>query len=228
MIKQYDIILVDFPWDYDNNKSNNPKLGGKTYPLMTDEELKKFPIHKIAKKDCYIFMWAVKPKLPEAFELISSWKQHGFEYKTTPFEWIKLNPSNKLPTVIIIDEHGTSISPEKESLTPFSLDSLLKVIPYSQVYSGLGSYSNGNIEDVLLVRRGKTIERICKSVKQTIFWPRGRHSEKPQEVKRRIEKMLGQDLQKIELFARERFNDGWDYWGNDIDKNDIPLDYNTW
>lgn len=206
-MKQYDIILVDFPWSYNDNKSNDPKLGGKTYPLMTDEELKQFPIHKIAKKDCYIFMWAVKPKLPEAFDLISSWKKYGFEYKTTPFEWIKLNPSTELPTTIQIDEHGNG-----------------------QIYSGLGSYSNGNIEDVLLIRRGKTIERICKSVKQPLFWPRGRHSEKPQEVKRRIEKMLdrNQSLQKIELFARERFDDNWSYWGNDIEKNDIPLDYNTW
>lgn len=205
MVKQYDIIYLDPPWSYKDNKSNLPKLGGKTYPVMTLKELKQIPIHKIAKKNCYIFMCAVKPMLPEAFELISFWKQYGFEYKTTPFEWIKLDPSVKLPTTIQIDEHGNG-----------------------KVYSGLGYYTNGNIEDVLLIRRGKTIERICKSVKQLIFWPRGSHSEKPQEIKRRIEKMLGQDLQKIELFARERFNDGWDYWGNDIEINDIPLNYNEW
>jgi site-specific DNA-methyltransferase (adenine-specific) len=204
MIKQYDIIYLDPPWSYRDNKSNSPKLGGKTYPTMTLEELKQFPIHKIAKKDCYIFMWAVKPMLPEAFELISTWKQYEFEYKTTSFEWIKLNPSIELPATIHIDEHGNG-----------------------QVYSGLGYYTNGNVEDVLLIRRGKTIERISKSVKQPIFWPRGRHSEKPQEVKRRIEKMLGRDLQKIELFAREKFLDGWDYMGNEID-SDIPLDYHTW
>lgn len=204
-MNQYDIIYLDPPWKYKDNKSNLPKLGGKTYPVMTLQELKQIPIYKIAKKNCYIFMWAVKPMLPEAFDLISSWKQYGFEYKTTPFEWIKLNPSTELPTTIQIDEHGNG-----------------------NVYSGLGHYTNGNIEDVLLVKRGDTIERICKAVKQPIFWPRGKHSEKPQEIKRRIEKMLGQDLQKIELFAREKFNDGWDYWGNDIEINDIPLNYNKW
>jgi len=43
---------------------------------------------------------------------------------------------------------------------------------------------------------------------------RTKHSKKPQEVRRRIEKMC-KDLPRIELFAREKVN-GWDVWGNEI------------
>ena len=43
---------------------------------------------------------------------------------------------------------------------------------------------------------------------------RTRHSEKPEEVRRRIEELFG-DVPRIELFARKRFH-GWDCWGNEV------------
>lgn len=46
-----------------------------------------------------------------------------------------------------------------------------------------------------------------------ISQPRGEHSEKPAEMRRRIEAMYP-DLPRVELFARERV-DGWACWGNE-------------
>jgi len=198
---KYNVILADCAWTYDNPKSNNPKLGGKTYPCLSLEELKNIPVHKIMAKDCYLFLWEVMPKKKESMEVLEAW---GFRYVTTPFCWVKLNPL------------GVGI------------------------YSGLGSYTNGNKEDVimgakeeeefqdvLLGKVGKTLERLRKDVKQLIIEPRSRHSEKPQELKRRIETLLG-DIPRIELFARERREDGWHYWGNELINNDIPLDWSKW
>ena len=51
-------------------------------------------------------------------------------------------------------------------------------------------------------------------ISQLIFSPRGRHSEKPAEVRDKIRKLVGGGA-AIELFAREEI-DGWDCWGNEV------------
>ena len=88
------------------------------------------------------------------------------------------------------------------------------------IYSGLGHWVNGNAELCLLGRKGKTLERKNKAVKQIVISPRGRHSEKPNEVRDRIVQLLG-DLPRIELFARQK-TEGWDVWGNEVE-SDIKL-----
>ena len=57
--------------------------------------------------------------------------------------------------------------------------------------------------------------RISKSVKQIVMAPRGRHSAKPAEVRDRIVSLMGEDTERIELFARN-YADGWDCWGNEV------------
>ena len=87
----------------------------------------------------------------------------------------------------------------------------------SGIYSGLGHWVNGNAELCLLGRKGKTLERKNKAIKQIILSPRGKHSAKPAEVRDRIVALLG-DLPRIELFAREK-SDGWDVFGNEVESD---------
>lgn len=81
------------------------------------------------------------------------------------------------------------------------------------IYSGLGHWTNGNAELCLFAKKGKP-KRYSKSVKQIVLAPRGKHSEKPIEVRKRIVELMG-DLPRIELFARNT-ETGWDSWGNEI------------
>ena len=81
------------------------------------------------------------------------------------------------------------------------------------IYSGLGHWTNGNAELCLFAKKGKP-KRVAKNVKQIVMSHRGRHSEKPQEVRERIKKLIG-DIPRIELFARQEA-DGWDCWGNEV------------
>jgi N6-adenosine-specific RNA methylase IME4 len=93
------------------------------------------------------------------------------------------------------------------------------------IYSGLGHWTNGNVEYVLFGKRGRP-KRLFKSVKQLVFGPgdefpseivsahRGRHSKKPNEVMNRIVCLVG-DLPRIELFARDK-KKGWDAWGLEL------------
>ena len=91
--KLYDAIYADPPWSYNNKNTggsvskgtgNNSGAESK-YPTMTTEEIANIPIHKIAKPNCCLFMWAVTPLLPEAFYVMKKW---GFTYKTTAY-WYK-------------------------------------------------------------------------------------------------------------------------------------------
>lgn len=64
-------------------------------------------------------------------------------------------------------------------------------------------------------KRGRPVPIQDFAVPQVILAPRGRHSEKPREVHRRIERLYG-DVSRIELFAREQAP-GWDCWGDELD-----------
>ena len=79
----------------------------------------------------------------------------------------------------------------------------------------LGSYTHGECELCLICRRGKIPQpRGSRKERQFIMAKRGKHSEKPVEARKRIERMFPTQS-KIELFARERV-EGWDVWGNEV------------
>ena len=95
----------------------------------------------------------------------------------------------------------------------------VKINPKSEtLYSGLGYWTNQNSEICLLAKKGHP-KRVAKNVKQIIMAPRGRHSEKPAEVRDRIVQLMG-NVPRIELFARKRVP-GWDALGLDLDGLDI-------
>jgi len=95
------------------------------------------------------------------------------------------------------------------------------------IYSGLGHWTLANPELCLLATHKKFPRRL-KPVKQLIFAPRGKHSQKPPMVRDKIIELVG-DLPRIEMFARKPkllFEDesfkGWDVWGNEVE-SDIEL-----
>ena len=82
-----------------------------------------------------------------------------------------------------------------------------------QPLAGMGSYTKSNAELCLLAMRGH-IKSVDKTVRQIVMAERRKHSQKPNEVRERIEKLFG-EVQRIELFAREHA-EGWDCWGNEV------------
>ena len=84
----------------------------------------------------------------------------------------------------------------------------------------MGSWTcGGGIELCLLAHKG-SVPRIAKNIRKMIIAQRREHSRKPGEAKERIVQLVG-DLQRIELFAREK-TEGWDVWGNEVE-SDIKL-----
>ena len=88
---------------------------------------------------------------------------------------------------------------------------------------GLGQYFRGQTEHCLFGVKGMIPYKIVNNKRQqgtTVFnAPRGKHSKKPIEMIKLIEKVSDREgFHKIELFAREK-RDGWDTWGNEIPTN---------
>ena len=83
-----------------------------------------------------------------------------------------------------------------------------------------GFYTMSQCELCLVFKRGKIPSpRGARNIRQLVTAKRGMHSQKPDEVRLRIEKMFPA-LRKIELFAREQdgldFSDySWTEWGFD-------------
>tara|TARA_R100000501_G_C2573431_1_gene79416 strand:+ start:105 stop:686 length:582 start_codon:yes stop_codon:yes gene_type:complete len=80
-------------------------------------------------------------------------------------------------------------------------------------FFGLGRWTRGNTECCLLATKGKP-KRKNNSVFQLVLSPLRKHSQKPDEVRHLIVKLMG-DLPRIELFARTQIQ-GWDAWGNEV------------
>ena len=75
-----------------------------------------------------------------------------------------------------------------------------------------GFYTMSQCELCLVFRRGRIpTPRGARNERQLVRAERGPHSEKPEEVRRRIERMFPEQP-KIELFARRELP-GWQPWG---------------
>jgi N6-adenosine-specific RNA methylase IME4 len=185
---QFRVIYADPPWPY--RKAQLDDLGAaraveKEYATMSIEDIAALPVATLAAPDAVLFMWATGPKLLQALRVMEAW---GFEYRTIAFVWVKLTTKA------------------------------------DKLFFGMGFYTRANAEIVLVGTRGRGCKRIDAGVPQIVLDPYdgpseepvavsiGRHSEKPDEVRRRIERLY--EGPRIELFAREQVRD-WTVWGNE-------------
>lgn len=83
------------------------------------------------------------------------------------------------------------------------------------LFWGMGFYTRANAELCILATRGNP-KRVSAGVHQVVMSHIEEHSKKPQEVRNRIVKLMG-DVPRIELFARQRAI-GWDSWGLETEK----------
>lgn len=83
---------------------------------------------------------------------------------------------------------------------------------------GLGFWTRANPELCLIATKGSP-KRASKAVHCIVDTPIEKHSKKPDEVRRRIEQLMG-EVPRVELFARQEY-DGWVCLGDEIDGLDI-------
>lgn len=77
-----------------------------------------------------------------------------------------------------------------------------------------GFYTLSQCEMCLVFKKGKIPKKQVSNIRQFISEKLGRHSEKPKEIRNRIDLMYN-GKNRIELFARQQV-EGWDCWGNEV------------
>lgn len=94
------------------------------------------------------------------------------------------------------------------------------IITWEKDRIGLGQYFRGMTEHCLFGVKGnlpyKIIDGKRQQGKTVIIAPKGRHSEKPEEMRKMIETVSYEPY--VELFARKR-SPGWTVWGNQIQED---------
>jgi N6-adenosine-specific RNA methylase IME4 len=89
------------------------------------------------------------------------------------------------------------------------------------LFTGMGYHTRANTEPCLLATRGSP-QRLSKDVHQVVIAPVGEHSEKPDEVYCRIERLYPGPY--LELFARKP-REHWTTWGDEIAAYDANADF---
>jgi len=91
--RSYDVITADPPWKYLNwSKKGEGKNASKHYTCQPLDWIKSLPVRELAKKDCWLFLWATGPCLEQAFEVVRAW---GFTYITLT-NWQKKTKNGKV------------------------------------------------------------------------------------------------------------------------------------
>lgn len=187
--KKFSVIYADPPWKYSNTGVNGAAC--KHYPTLTTAQICSLDVASIAEDNAALFLWATWPNLDQAFKVMESW---SFTYKTCGFVWVKMKKTwNKVAG---------------QTHQAMSVDQLSGATEF-----GPGFYVRANSEVCLIGIRG-SMRPSNRSIRQIIFAPRGQHSAKPPEARRRIE-LLYPNATRIELFARERAAN-WDGWGDEM------------
>jgi len=190
---RFKVVYADPCWDYWGSAEKD-QAAGKHYNTMPYEELAALPVRKLIDDPGVLFMWTTGPKLGEAIDLLRAW---GFYYRCIGYVWIKTTKEGK-----VIGGQGVRPSFVKQ------LDEVVLVgstEPLTDEFVIIGSTA----------LKGRTLPILTENQEQNVFAPRGSHSEKPDEVRRRIEELFG-DVPRIELFARRRHSN-WDAWGLEAD-----------
>jgi N6-adenosine-specific RNA methylase IME4 len=91
------------------------------------------------------------------------------------------------------------------------------------LHTGNGYWTRANSEVCLLATRGSPC-RLAEDVHQIVMTPVGEHSAKPEEVRRRIERLVPGPY--LELFGRKPVA-GWTVWGNEIARADFAPPYDA-
>jgi N6-adenosine-specific RNA methylase IME4 len=180
------VIFVDVPSRFMAYSSKGRQRSAERhYETMDVPEIKAMAavIRRLAAENCALLYWTSGPYNAAALEIIETW---GFDYKSWVFVWVKTKPSSGVL--------------ELEDLSSKDL------------HWGTGFNSRGNVEAVLLAKRGSPL-RLAADVHQVIVAPVGEHSAKPDETYRRIERLYPGPY--LELFARKP-RAGWTTWGDEL------------
>ena len=183
--QRYDIIYADPPWDY----------GGK---LQFDKSSKGSDKVDLKKN---IFISAANFKYPTV--------------KTRELMRIPIHEIAQDDCLLFMWVTNPHLAQGIELGQAWGFEYRTVAFVWDKMIHNPGQYTLSYCELCLLFKRGRIPSpRGARNVQQLIRVRRGRHSQKPNEVRVGIEAMFPHQS-RIELFARDKPK-GWDVWGLDV------------
>lgn len=190
--KKYSVIYADPPWDY----------GGK---MQYD---------KSSKKDINV-----------GFEKNIFISSAAFKYPTVKLKDLKTLDVESIcedDALLFMWTTGPHMSNSIELGKSWGFDYKTVAFVWDKMIHNPGQYTLSQTEFCLVFKRGRIPKpRGARNMRQFLQHPRGKHSEKPEEIINRITKMFPEQ-KKIELFARNNYKD-WDNWGLEIPESEIEI-----
>jgi site-specific DNA-methyltransferase (adenine-specific) len=198
-MKKYNIIYTDPPWKYNLRANHKTRFRGGACGYYNLMTMEEIKALPVPDLADKNCALFMWCTFPYLEDQIKLFNHWGFKYKTVAFTWIKTNKNSE--------------TNQMGFFTP-------KVKPFF----GVGYYTKSNAEICLLGIKGK-MKPISNKVSSAIISPIREHSRKPDEARERIVQLFG-DIPRIEMFARQQ-TQGWDTWGNEVDKFYNQKGYNN-
>lgn len=82
---KYHVVVADPPWSY-YGQQDKWGAAAKFYSLMSDDEIKAFPMRDYMEEPSILFLWATSPRLDFAIKCLEYW---GLHYRGVAFVWVK-------------------------------------------------------------------------------------------------------------------------------------------
>jgi N6-adenosine-specific RNA methylase IME4 len=187
--KRFGVIYADPPWPWETWGGDTGKIHTSVdthYGTSPLAEIAALPVAQLAADDCALLLWCTWPhvSIGTHVKIIEAW---GLKPSSCAFVWVKTKDDGSL---FVGDECPTTDD--------------------TSVGNGYGTRSNSEV--CLLATKGSPL-RLHADVRQVVFAPVGEHSAKPEEVRRRIERLFPGSY--LELYGRRPIP-GWSVWGNEI------------
>lgn len=190
--EKYDIIYADPPWDY-GGKMQYDKSSIKTENVGFEKNI-----------------------------FISS---ATFKYPTLKIKELKMLDVNSIAaddSLLFMWTTGPHLANSVGLGVAWGFEYKTVAFVWDKMVHNPGRYTLSQTEFCLVFKKGRIpTPRGARNIRQFIQVPRGKHSEKPENVIDGITKMFPEQ-RKIELFARENYN-GWDNWGLEIPDSKIDI-----
>lgn len=225
----YRIVLADPPWSHEQYGQAKHGAAKSAYSEMPLDALQAMPVGSLGHPDgSLLFLWCTGAQAADGLHIAVA-EAWGYRLRTRAFAWVKLEPRCD------VCGHDWAEHSQVGNLFAgagsFDLPGICTACPADRcdrfaprTFFGPGNYTAQNIEDVWLGVRGDATwaaDRAVKNVRQVVLAPTTRkHSEKPDEVQARIDRLWPEATPRLELFARRRLPT-WAAWGNEAPDCDL-------
>lgn len=184
----YKAVALDPPWKFNAGTKGRPQH----YKRMTDTEIAALPIQDLCASDCFVFIWFTSPKMfhvkrPSYSPVGAIAEEWGLRFSARGFVWVKMDGN------------------QAEDMLFWHKDAFAMKMGYT---------TRKNAEDCYLFKIGKP-KRLHADVEELIVAPVRKHSEKPEEFYRRVERFCAGPY--ADIFSRLD-RPGWTAWGDEAGK----------